>query len=86
MPRSVTRRGQHGGLLLLDHGGDGERVRLSGGIDANNTATGGSATDTFTGLVAPTSFIGATPSSGGTTFDAGSEADSFTGKVSRGIR
>ena len=57
-------------------------VNVSGvqvGSTLNNTATAGSATDTFTGLAAPTSFIGATPTSGGTTFYAGSDADSFQG-------
>ena len=58
-------------------------VNVSGvqvGLVANQTAMAGSATYTFTGLVAPTSFIGATPSSGGTTFDAGSDADRFQGQ------
>ena len=58
-------------------------VNVSGvqvGSTLNNTATAGSATDTFTGLAAPTSFIGATPTSGGTTFYAGADADSFHGQ------
>ncbi len=58
-------------------------VNVSGlqvGPTSNDTATAGSATDTFTGLAAPTSFIGATPTSGGTSFYAGTEADSFHGQ------
>jgi hypothetical protein len=47
---------------------------------ADGTATAGSATDTFTGLTEPSTFIGATPASGGTTFDAGSNADTFDGQ------
>jgi hypothetical protein len=55
-------------------------VNVSGvqvGSTQNDTATAGSATDTFTGLGSPSTFIGAT--SGGTTFYAGSDADTFTG-------
>jgi hypothetical protein len=55
-------------------------VNVSGamvGMTQNDTATAGSATDTFTGLASPSTFIGA---SGGTTFDAGTEADTFTGQ------
>ena len=58
-------------------------VNVSGvqvGTVGNKTATAGTATDTFTGLSAPTSLIGATPTSGGTTFDAGSDADTFQGQ------
>jgi hypothetical protein len=57
-------------------------VNVSGvqvGSTPNDTATAGSATDTFTGLASPSTFIGAQPTSGGTTFDAGAEADTFRG-------
>ena len=56
-------------------------VNVSGGpvgSTLNGTATVGSATDTFTGLASPSTFIGA--SSGGTTFYAGSAGDTFSGQ------
>ena len=55
-------------------------VNVSGvevGTTLNDTATAGAATDTFSGLGLPSTFIGAT--SGGTTFDAGAAGNTFVG-------
>ena len=62
-------------------------VNLSGttvGVTDTGTATTSSATYNFTGLTGPTTFIGATPSTGGTTFYAGSDADTFQGQAQGG--